>query len=377
MAFRLDYAFWAASLVTTVLMRIGIIASSNRSYLVTKYSTWAIDYFYIGATLYFLEQYLTYNFTPDVVYKHQVLNSALVCVVDILKAFLFSRLLPATKVDHLKMLRRDLGSALFTLAGWKETFAFLGRLARGEGIVSEFEEGKTIRKSVRHQIWYWLKIGGFAIPSVVAIQTQYGLFTCEPLNEIVTVVGEREWYECHVSRFFYVYMEFLVIMLVKDAVSMNVGHQLLHSVFYSHHKTHHLPMKELSIVNAFYFDILDLFLADGIGPLLIILIKGLFGAPMQVHYAAYMLCVLCDQTCHSLNPYTCSFWNPFLDDIMRPTVSHNLHHALSKGHYTIWPIHHIYGVTSANMANPKRLGGFDEDMKEYNKIYGTSFPTNL
>ena len=151
----------------------------------------------------------------------------------------------------------------------------------------------------------------------------------------------------------------------------------MHSVYCSHHKTYHLPMKKLSVVNTFYFDVPDLFVEDGIGPLLVFLKKGLFDTTMQVHYGVYMLCVLCDQTCHSLSPDTCSFWNPLFNNILRPTVLHNLHHALNRGHYAIWPIHHVNGVTSAKMKTPKSAGGFDEVVKEYNKIFGTNFPIEL
>lgn len=139
---------------------------------------------------------------------------------------------------------------------------------------------------------------------------------------------------------------------------------------------HHLPMKELSVINAFYFDVLDLILEDGIGPMIVCLMKGLFGAPMSVHYMAYYFCVLCDQTVHSLDPYTCSFWNPLLDNLMRPCMSHNLHHALNRGHYTIWPLHHFVGVAGVKL-DPKSVEGFEEDVKEYNKTFDTAFPVEL
>lgn len=138
MAFCLNYGFWATSLITTLMVYISIITSSDCLYLFMKYSTWAIDYLYIGATIYYLDQYLSDHLTPEVIFKHQVLNSALVCIVDMLKAFLFFSLLSGTKIEHLNILFRDLGTALFTLAECKENFAFLGQISCGQGIISDF-----------------------------------------------------------------------------------------------------------------------------------------------------------------------------------------------------------------------------------------------
>lgn len=134
------------------------------------------------------------------------------------------------------MLAKTLITALFTPSGWMDTFRFFGKLLSGQGIISEWDEGKSVRKSIRHQIWYFAKIGLFWIPLACALQVKVGLFTCEPLLEIVKVIGEGEWYECHVSRFVYVYAEFLVVMFVKDGISMNVVHQMFHNIWYDHHK---------------------------------------------------------------------------------------------------------------------------------------------
>lgn len=161
---------------------------------------------------------------------------------------------------------------------------------------------------------------------------------------------------------------------IKDAVCMNLLHQLFHTRFYDHHKIHHLPMKELSVVNAFYFDIFDLFVEDGIGPLLLIGLKALGGGSPSVHYMSFFFCVLADQTVHSCNLYTSVFWNPLLDNLMKGTLSHNLHHSLNRGHYTIWPLHHFVGIETPQLSAGKALDGFEVDIQEYNKIFDTKFP---
>merc|ERR1712238_210613 len=101
---------------------------------------------------------------------------------------------------------------------------------------------------------------------------------------------------------------------------MNILHQLFHTIWWSHHETHHLPEKELSVFNAFYFDVPDLIGENLIGPLLFCLIKVLFGgSSCSIHYASFFLSVVCDQIVHSLNPYTITFWNPLLDNFLRST----------------------------------------------------------
>merc|ERR1712238_258635 len=99
----------------------------------------------------------------------------------------------------------------------------------------------------------------------------------------------------------------------------------------------------------FYFDVPDLIGENLIGPLLFCSVKFLFGgSSCSIHYASFFLSVVCDQTVHSLNPYTITFWNPLLDNFLRPNLSHNLHHSSKVGHYTIWPLHQIQGVSGPN-----------------------------
>ena len=215
------------------------------------------------------------------------------------------------------------------------------------------------------------------IPAIVATQVNLGLLTCEPINEIIYVIGEGEVYECHISRFLKVYLEFLIIGFIKDGISMNILHQMFHSRFYDHHKTHHLPMKELSLMNALYIDVFDIFVEDGVGPLLLMGIKAMTGGVANVHYASYLLTLLGDLTIHSLDPYTAVYWNPLFDNIMRCVVSHNLHHSLNHGHYTVWPLHHIIGVDSPNNKSESALSGFESDIEQYNKAFDTNFPPSL
>lgn len=159
MPFRLDVALWGASLAITLARRGRLIFSTDAKYLGMKYTTWAIDYCYIGFMMYFIDIFLSANFTPENVFLHQVANSVGVVGVDILKAVLFSSMIPKAKKDHLKHLGSSLIRALFTVQGIKDNFRFFGKILAGQGWLREWDEGKSIRKSIRHQIWYFVKIG--------------------------------------------------------------------------------------------------------------------------------------------------------------------------------------------------------------------------
>ena len=97
----------------------------------------------------------------------------------------------------------------------------------------------------------------------------------------------------------------------------------------------------------------------------------------SVHYMSFYFLVVCDQMVHSLDPYTAVFWNPLFDNMMRGCVSHNLHHALNKGHYTIWPKHNLIGVETPNHKTGKAINGFKIVVQEYNGIFGMNFPLAL
>jgi len=347
-------------------------------YINMKYLTWAIDYAYMGGMLYFLNTFMSgENFTARNVLLHQAANSILVCMVDLLKAVSFSKLVAKAKTDHLIMLRKNLLQIFSTKAAMKENLQFLYRILMGEGTLTEFRKKKTQLFSIRHHIFYFVKIGLISIPLACFVQVNIGMMYWAPLTDSVLVVGSGEWYELHVSQLLVVYLEYLVISFLKDGIAMNILHQMFHTVWWTHHETHHLPEKELSVFNAFYFDVPDLIGENLIGPALFCLVKLLFGgSSFSIHYASFFLSVVCDQTVHSLNPYTITFWNPLLDNSLRPNLSHNLHHSSKVGHYTIWPLHQIQGVSGPNNKGKAR-DTFNFDIDDYNKTFDTQFPRDL
>ena len=58
-----------------------------------------------------------------------------------------------------------------------------------------------------------------------------------------------------------------------------------------------------------------------------------------------------------------TFFNPLLDHIFRPCVTHNLHHAINKGYMTTIPYDHLY-----------ERGARQRDMDRLNKACKTHYP---
>ena len=115
---------------------------------------------YLGANMYFADMFLSKNFTPENVLYHMMANSVFVVAIDILKAILFTPLVAKAKTDYMKNIGKDLVKVLFTVEGIKGNFAFLGKLLKGEGIISEWSDDKTtVRTSARYTLWYFIKIG--------------------------------------------------------------------------------------------------------------------------------------------------------------------------------------------------------------------------
>merc|ERR1712238_311581 len=122
-------------------------------------------YVYMGGMLYFLNTFLSGdNFTARNILLRQAANSILVCIVDLLKAISFYKLIAKAKTDHLIMLKKNLMQVCSTKAGIQGNFQFLYRILMGEGTFTEFRGKKTQLFSIRHQIFYFIKIGLISIP---------------------------------------------------------------------------------------------------------------------------------------------------------------------------------------------------------------------
>jgi hypothetical protein len=303
-----------------------------------------------------------------------------VTLQDFLKAFLFSDVVAKAKLDHLKSLWSQL-LGLFSAEGAQKIKDFAARLAAGEGIIHDFKDKSAHRHGVLYHIFYFLKTAMFQIPAAVALQTAIGMFQFTPLMDTVATVGKGQWWQFNIPCLAYVYFEYHAMSFLKDAVSMNLFHEIMHRQYYDLHKTHHLPMKELSIINVFYFDLPDLVIENIVSPaLLMALKKGLSpgsSAPVSIHVLSSLLLTMTDANCHSICPYSVGFFNPILDSMMNPNVSHTLHHALNLGHYTFFPWHQLPGIARYDATTKSNLDSTPEtDMATYNKVFKTNFPVN-
>jgi hypothetical protein len=388
MPIHLGIALFSATTAITAIHRTKVTLKNKKvydadesrpQYVRMKWMTWAMDYSFFGLMFFFFDKMNKSddNFTPTNVFIQICKFVISIFAHDLIKAFWFRDLVAKAKLGHLVLIWKDFVHACITIDGMKKNFSFLLRILKGEGWLTEFTDDKEAQlHSVRHNIWYFIKIGIFLIPAAGALQVNYGMMYWLPITQNVCIYGKDEWYETHVSCLVVVYMDFLVVMFIKDGISMNIFHQIMHNKWYNHHKAHHLTMKELSIPNAFYFDILDVIVENAIGPTFLCLLKFLFGAEPSFHYYTFLLATGCDINIHSISPYSVAFWNPLFDNMMRCALSHNLHHSTNIGHYTIWPLHQIPG-----MGGPKHKGknsdGFDYDIREYNKILETRFPEDL
>jgi hypothetical protein len=68
-----------------------------------------------------------------------------------------------------------------------------------------------------------------------------------------------------------------------------------------------------------------------------------------------------DGALHSVNPFSVMYFHPLLDACFKGNVTHQLHHALNKGHYLFVPWGHML---------PARR---QADCERYNYVFKTDF----
>jgi hypothetical protein len=161
------------------------------------------------------------------------------------------------------------------------------------------------------------------------------------------------WKEDPIGVLIESYAQFLGTLILRDIFGMFPFHTWMHQKAYHLHKRHHSHTKDINTFNAAEIDFLDVFLENGIGSLLSIVLLPLFGKTFLL--PAFILFIWHDTGVHSLNPYSPVLMNPVLDYFLRPTISHNLHHILTNSHYVIIPVHHLIG------------NGREKDIQLYNE----------
>jgi hypothetical protein len=160
--------------------------------------------------------------------------------------------------------------------------------------------------------------------------------------------------------------DYWLVNIIKDNVSMRYVHPWMHKrENYWIHKRHHLGNKDLSVFpGTFVFDMLDLTLEFGVGPILGMMVKHyLLGMDPSLHILSFVCSIWTDGNVHSMNPYSQAVGNPIVDWFMKLTVVHNLHHAIQKDpkYMTVFPMHQLFSPAS-----------FKEDIELYNKTMKTN-----
>eukprot|EP00128_Syssomonas_multiformis_P000421 Colp12_sorted_trinity150504_noHs@19624 len=160
--------------------------------------------------------------------------------------------------------------------------------------------------------------------------------------------------------------EYWFISIAKDEIMMRYVHKWMHKPEnYWMHKVHHRGNMDTNFLTVFYFDLPDLIIENMGGPLFLLAFKYALGIPLQVHLASFLFLAMTDGNYHSLNPFHACYLNPVMDWFTKPTVVHNLHHAVQNDYFTLIPWAHF---KSANRR---------KDLDKYNKMFKTAISFDL
>jgi hypothetical protein len=166
-----------------------------------------------------------------------------------------------------------------------------------------------------------------------------------PLTMVTTYVGFFH-YECNGWKtIIRVFVEFYLMVLFKDNISMRYGHRWMHtSAGWHHHKGHHFGGKNLRLLLAYHGQQwIDLLLETFSGPILLIVANYFLWGQVSIHLGAWYMIIWADHSAHSCNPFSVAFFNPLLDYVCLHTVAHHLHHSHPGTHLLFVPYEHWIG----------------------------------
>lgn len=167
------------------------------------------------------------------------------------------------------------------------------------------------------------------------------------------------------SHLLRIWVESFVEARLIDIFGMLTLHKWMHEHAYFLHKKHHIGKANLSTIEAFRFDLLDLVFEFGGGVPLTCILKYMLGMNPAVHVLSYFLALFAGINSHAANPYAVYYFNIILDYFGRVTVCHNLHHTVQLDYYTGVP-HHFLSSKARQ-----------DDIARYNRNMKTAFPTEV
>lgn len=164
-----------------------------------------------------------------------------------------------------------------------------------------------------------------------------------------------------------VYTPFFTLLVLRDVFFFWPFHQLMHTPrFYHLHKTHHEAATDAQGMHAFRIGMIDFLIENAGAPALLLAFQYATGNPVGFHLMVPFLLSFHDGALHSVNPYSAMYFIPLLDYIFKPTIYHQLHHAVPhKGYMLLIPYHHLI---------PSKR---QQDIDYYNKIFKTSCYSDL
>ena len=161
------------------------------------------------------------------------------------------------------------------------------------------------------------------------------------------------------------WLEARATLAITDLM-MHFVHRWMHEQAYFLHKKHHSGKADLMSLLSTSFDLFDLLAEFGAGLPVLLLSKKLLGLDPTIHLLSHNLILLFGFQHHSGNPYAVYLFNPVLDYLARPTLCHNLHHAIQNDYHLFVPYSHFFLPESRH-----------NDIDKYNKHMKTVFPPTV
>jgi hypothetical protein len=127
------------------------------------------------------------------------------------------------------------------------------------------------------------------------------------------------------------------------------------------HNKHHEAGKDCQSLHAYHITVIDLIIENAGAPGLLLILQYLLGIRLGMSWETLCLFFTHDYGLHSINPYCVMYFNPLLDYIFYPNVTHNLHHIFKKEYLLFVPYSHI-------LPSNRKLDG-----RKYNLALQTEF----
>jgi len=109
---------------------------------------------------------------------------------------------------------------------------------------------------------------------------------------------------------------------------------------YPSHKHHHTVRRDCTAFKAHHLEPIDAFATLWGFPMAFCLWQYFFQT--KLHVFSFLLVLCQDLLVHSCNPHSPYLFNPILDQLMKPTLSHNLHHSETHSNISHIPYHHLF-----------------------------------